>query len=202
MDDGYDDDFAMAWVQYIRATGRFRVFQGYRNKHLITDFYGTILTGIPESRFGHNYGKEERRIMRRQLELPPMIYVADAHIDNVEQITGTSPMEHLASHYGISTFTDFQQRTHKERRIALGNLLPMMDFHGFDGAPDVLEAVQRYRMKETKDGKDQMQEYKVPLHDKWSHFVTALEYFATNWATLRLVGNAGAKPKYTGQPHV
>ena len=189
MDDGFDDDFATVWIQYVNATGRFRVFQSYRNSHKITDFYGSILRGVPDSQFDTFYGKDERRIMQRQRILPPPIYTADPHITQTEQLTGSSPMERLAEKYGINAFTSFENHKHKQRRDKLGLLLPFMDFHDEEGGYDVLEAVQRYRFKKVADGKDQMAEYKTPLHDKYSHFVTALEWFAVNWEYIRLSNN-------------
>lgn len=200
MDDGFDDDFAIVWIQYMRRTGRFRVFQGYQNRHLVTDFYGSLLKGVPESNFGASYGKTERRIMQRQLELPPMTYTVDAHMKNVEQITGSSPFERLAEKYGIVAHMSFGERGFKERRTKLGNLLPLMDFHEFDGAEEVLEALQRYRFKAVKEGKDQITEYKKPLHDKTSHFVTALEWFAIAWDDIKYNNGDGGGFIYQGRP--
>lgn len=202
MDDGFDDDFAIVWLQYVRDLGRFRVFQAYRNSHMVTDFYGSLLKGVPESNFGSNYGQKERIIMARQLEFPPIVYTVDTHFDNVEQMTGSSPYERFASKYGIVAHMTFdkKRRDFKTRRLALGNLLPIMDFHNADGAPDVLEAVQRYRFKATKEGKDQMSEYKKPLHDKHSHYVTALEWYSVNYDDLKfLTGETSFK--YSGKPH-
>lgn len=202
MDDGFDDDFAIVWIQFVRETGRFRVFQGYQNAHKITDFYGSLLKGVPESNFGDSYGKTERRIMMRQQELPPMVYTVDTHFDNVEQMTGSSPYERFAEKYNIVAHMSFDanKRKHVHRRLALGKLLPLMDFHDVDGAPDVLEALQRYRFKATKEGKDQLSEYKKPLHDKYSHLVTALEWFAVNWEEIKFSNDTGSF-KYRGEPH-
>lgn len=201
MDDGFDDDFAIVWVQYIRETGRFRVFQGYKNSHLVTDFYGSLLKGVPESGPGINfpYGMRERKIMQRQLELPPMTYTVDAHMTNVEQLTGSSPFERLASKYGIVPHMSFKKRSFKDRRLALGAILPLMDFHDGDGGEEVLEALQRYRFKSVREGRDQLSEYKQPLHDKDSHYVTALEWFAVSWPDIKYA--AGQESfRYHGKP--
>lgn len=199
MDDGYDDDFAIVWMQHMRDTGRIRVFQAYRNSHMITDFYGSLLRGVPESAPGFTYGMDERRIMQKQLELPPMIYTVDPHMTNVEQLSGTSPFERLSSKYGITPHISFRNKEHKERRIKLGAILPIMDFHEADGAPDVLEAIQRYRFKSVREGADQMSEFKKPMHDKYSHFVTAVEWLACSWDEVRFMGPDGSGFVYKGR---
>lgn len=202
MDDGFDDDFAMVWIQFVRETGRFRVFQGYQNSHKVTDFYGSLLKGVPESNFGDAYGKTEFRIMMRQQDMPPMVYTVDTHFDNVEQMTGSSPYERFAEKYNIVAHMSFDpnKRKHSHRRLALGKLLPLMDFNEVDGGADVLEALQRYRFKATKEGRDQMTEYKRPLHDKYSHLVTALEWFAINWDDIKF-SNMSDNMVYSGKPH-
>jgi hypothetical protein len=201
MDDGFDDDFALVWIQYQRMTGRFSVFQGYKNRHQVTDFYGSILTGVPRSDM--KYDREALQIMRRQLLLPPQTFVVDSHMNSVEQMTGTSPLEHLATEYGIVPFFDFKKREFKERRLALGSILPLMDFHNHDGAVEVLEAVQRYRWKRQEEGQDIVAEYKKPMHTSESHFVTALEYFAVNWDTIKMSNGSYDKMRdmYVGTPH-
>lgn len=198
IDDGFDDDFAIVWIQYIKATGRFRVFQAYRNRHLVTDFYGSLLTGVPESQFFTRYGHREREIMRRQRELPSMTYTADTHIRNREQITGKSPMEHLATKYNIVTTFDFRGRDFVERRLTTGGLLPLFDFHDHDGAPEVLDAFQHYRFKSVDEGKDQQAEFKTPLHSSESHYVTAVEWFIGQWETLKVTLGGSQKIRWSG----
>jgi hypothetical protein len=198
LDDGFDDDFAIIWIQYIQSTGRFRVFQGYSNHKLVTDFYGSLLTGQPESQFFSRYGSRERAIMSRQLQLPSMKYTADPHIENREQITGQSPMEYLAHKYGILTFSDFSERDHKKRRLKLGGLLPMMDFHDRDGGEEVLDAVQHYRFPTMKDSSQLTSEPRRPIHDKHSHFVTALEWFAVQWDAFKVTATGAKKIKWSG----
>jgi hypothetical protein len=200
-DDGFDDDFALVWVQFVNATGRFRVFQGYRNQHMPTGFYGSLIRGIPESKY--HYGRKEFAVMSRQQLLPPQTYVFDSHIDSVEQITGQSPAEYLAQNYGIVPIFNFdpKARAFKNRRLKLGNLLPLMDFHDQDGAVEVLEAVQRTRFKQSKEGSDRMYEFKEPIHDKNSHFVSALEWFAINWDQVRYGAPGHDQISYLGEPH-
>jgi hypothetical protein len=185
MDDGFDDDFAMVRIQYIRETGRFRVFASFSDRHKITDYYGSILKGVPES--GFTYSDEARRFMQRQQELPPWTGTIDVHFDNVEQMTGTSPYERFISKYGITCHMEMsiKKRVHLNRWAALGPLLPLMDFHEQDGGAAVLEALQRYRLKESRGGSDQVGEKKVPVHDKDSHLVTAMEWFALAWPSIR-----------------
>lgn len=184
MDDGLDDDFALVWAQYQRRTGRFHIFRTYRNSNMITDFYGTLLTGVPRSDF--KYTKEDVAIMEMQRSLPPMTYTIDAHFKERSQLTGTSPYERFASEFGIVPYTTFHDRDFKARRLAMGTLLPMMDFD--DAAAEALESIQRTRWKPEKEGREQVSVQKRPLHDKHSHITSAMEFFAVAWPDIKFSG--------------
>lgn len=198
MDDGFDDDFAMIRIQYIRATGRFRIFSAYKNSHQVTDYYGSMLKGVPESQF--HYDAEAVKWMERQRQLPPQTYTIDVHFDNVEQMTGISPYERLIEKYGIVCHMEMNRnnRLHLNRWKALGRLLPLMDFHEADNAVEVLEAIQRYRLKQQRAGSENSVEQKIPIHDRDSHYVTAMEWFALAWDSIRYnsdqTGQAAALP--------
>src|SRR5690606_39254865 len=176
MDDGFDDDFAMVRIQYIRATGRLRVFAGFQDRHKKTDYYGSLLKGVPEAEF--NYGDDARRFMEQSRELPPGTYTIDVHFKSVEQMTGTSPYERFIEKYGITCHMEMNRnhREHINRWRKLKELLPLMDFHQYDGAPNVLEALQRYRQQPQTEGNEADTEKKAPMHTRDSHFVTALEW--------------------------
>jgi hypothetical protein len=95
---------------------------------------------------------------------------------------------------------DQNKREFKTRRNALGKLLPMMDFNTGDGGQDVLDSLQRHRLKSVQSGKDQQTEQKKPLHSRDSHIVSALEWLAVNWDEIRFTsGNSSFK--YTGRPN-
>jgi hypothetical protein len=190
MDDGFDNHFAIVWLQYITATGRHRVLQAYRNKGQITDFYGSLMAGVYDGQFV--YGPDEDAIIEFVRTIPPPIYVGDSHGRNVEQTSGKSVHDVLAQNWGIIVNVDHERRSQVERINHLGAMIPYLDFNLADGVADCLHSFQTYRWKRMRDGAEVVSEYKMPAHTEESHFATALEYYATNFQTFKstFTGNA------------
>lgn len=188
MDDGFDDDFSIVVLQFISQTGRIRVLESYQNKHLPIDYYGYLLRTTANDQF--HYGNREHQFMNFLRNKGPALYYGDAHGAAIEQISAESIWGHMAIKFGITVNyyigPDSGTRlTHAQRRLQLGKLLPFMDFDSTAGARHVLEALKKHRFKDA-EGKDQMREYREPLHTKWSHTVSALEYFAVQFETFKL----------------
>lgn len=201
IDDGFDDHWAMVFLQYHPRTGRVRVLDAYVNQHKPADFYATLLRGLPRSDFAAKnwYGEREQRLMRQIREWPPMTFVGDTHGEHVEQLAGMSVWAHFAKEWGIVVNVDYLHRQHRDRRHFTGMILPMTDFNDSEGAEYVLESFKRHRFKKVREGKDQVTEYKEPLHSDASHPVTAFEYFATQLDIFRTTRAAGGSVKWTGR---
>jgi hypothetical protein len=202
MDDGYDDEFALVVLQYQHDSGRIRVLDSYQNKHQPIDFYGYLLRGVYTSQF--HFGPREHEFMRQLAGKGPALYYGDAHGAKIEQIAGTSVFAHLAAKFGIQInyyigLDSGTRLTFSHRRMELGKLLPLMDFNSTRGARSVLEALKKHRFKDPEDGQH-MRDYREPLHSKWSHTVSALEYFAVQFELFRkttLYGAGGIR--YSGR---
>ena len=199
IDDGLDDQFAIHWIQYVEKTGRHRVVESYQNNNRVTDFYGTLMTGVPRSDFSYN--AEELRLMKWIWTLPPRTYVGDTHGYNREQTTGQAPFERLAENFGIHVFVDWEKRTGKDRRTALGSILGQMDFNDTPGVQESLYALQRNHFPKERKGKGRQTAAKEPVHDDTSHAVAAFEYYAQGWSVFKDMHNGGLIV-YDGPPGI
>jgi hypothetical protein len=203
IDDGGDDYFAIGIGQYIESTGRFRILKSYQNSHQPTDFYGELLTAKPSARF--HWGREERDFIEWLKNKPPMTFYGDAHGAHIEQIANMSVYEHLFNKYGIivnyyigpdsGTRLTFQQR-----RLKMGELLTFTDFDDDPSAQFVLTAFKRHKFREDEEHRLLSNESRQPIHNnKFSHIVSAFEYFAVQWELFRQTtakGRGGVQ--YTG----
>jgi hypothetical protein len=197
IDDGWDDDWAMVLIE-VMNNGRPRVLTSYSNSHQPADFYGSLLRAKPDSRF--TYGAKELDFMATMRLVPGFTAVGDPHMKHTNSETGSSIHQRLWEKWNIVVLYDPQNRTdHKSRREATGALLPLVDFATDPGAAAVLTALQRTRMREKPEGSESATEQTAPIHSKYSHLVSAFEYFALQFDIFRLVGKSGNKIKYVGQ---
>lgn len=196
IDDGFDDDFAMIFLQVIDKTQRVRVLDAYRNNHKPVDFYGSILRGKPLSNF--TYGEREMGLMRWMREMPPFTAVGDPHVNHTEQVAGMSVYDRFWQEWGIAIMTNPQKNTDKDIRTATGALLPLTDFNDSEGGREVLEALQKWRFPKRPEGRDFVSEDKRPVHSKFSHYSMAFGYFANDYELFKLIGRGGGGIKYVG----
>jgi hypothetical protein len=202
MDDGFDDDYSIVAMQYDNSTGRIRVLDSYQNSHKPIDFYGYLLRGVLNDQF--TYGYREHEFMNFLRNKGPALYYGDAHGAHIEQVSGESIFSHLATKFGINVNyyigpNSGTRLTFAQRRLQLGKLLPRMDFDNTPGARYVLECLKKHRFKDAED-RDQMREYREPLHSKWSHTVSALEYFAVQFDVFKMTtAFGGGGIKYAGK---
>lgn len=182
IDDGYDDDFAIAWLQKDVTRRRVRVIAAYANKHRPLRFYGHLMLGQPSSEF--RWSQDEIALMNwiREYGVFNAVYYGDRHGDNTDLTTGKSPFQVLAEEFGIVVITaaDPERNSLKHRRDAAAELIPRLDIDEHHGAPLVLEALRYARFPRRNPGSQPTGEFKGPIHDGTSHFRSAFEYFAVN----------------------
>lgn len=193
IDDGYDDDFVALFLQRDPLTGRFRMVRAYTNSHQPIRFYGSILQGVEDHKFAHDYTAADKEFMewtrrqwvekdvrgKRQL-MSKTLYFGDRHGEHHTLESGKSPFEVLWVEYRIyvTTARTPEQNTHKYRRDACMDLLTRLDFHQDPGVALCLQAFQEYRFPKRRDHVQAVTEVKTGIHSWASHWCTALEYFA------------------------
>ena len=201
-DDGFDDEFSIVVMQYNISTGRLSVLDSYQNSHKPLDFYGYLLRGTYTNDF--HYGAREHEFMHFLKTKGPALYYGDAHGASIEQVSGTSAFQHLATKFGINVnyyigLDSGTRLTFAQRRLQLGKILPYMDFDSTTGARYVLESLKKHRFRDPY-GSEHSRDYREPLHSKWSHTVSALEYFAAQFDVFKMTtafGTGGIR--YTGK---
>lgn len=202
MDDGYDDDWAIAFLQYHEATGRLRLLDGYKKSHMPVDYYGSLLKSIAIEQFV--YDTEAKRLMWWLKTMPPAIYFGDAHGSHIEMVSEQSAYGRLSDRWGIDVnfyigANEGTNLTFKQRRLELGKLLPTLDVNETPGALQVLQAIKNHRFKTDPEGANNVAEQRTPIHSKWSHYVSAMEYLAVQFDQFRLaMGMQRGEIQYVG----
>jgi hypothetical protein len=179
LDDGWDDDFACVWVQ--RQGDRYVVLDGYQNSHKPVRYYGHLLKGELPGKF--DWDSEAYRIAHWVQDHRTWhgLYYGDRHGDNTDITSGTSAWQVLRDEFGIYVMTNPPTRnTLKDRRDALAEWLQDLEFADTPGAADVLHALKNNRFPTARSGSQPTAEYRKPIHDWTSHYVTALEYSAVH----------------------
>ena len=197
IDDG--NHWAMWWIQYMQRTGRFHVFEAYRNAGKRTAFYGGLMRGLALGDF--EYGPHEQRILKMAREVPISHFVGDTHGEHREQIAGMSVYEDLALNWNITVNVDYMGTEYVDRHKKTEDLIPLMDFHTTPGVIEGLQALKMYRFRATPEGKEVAREVREPLHNDDSHYATALERFSTQFDQFKWV-YAGSQPVYEGVSHI
>lgn len=182
IDDGWDDDFAIVWIQKDRRRGRTRIIGGYHNSHEDIRYYGHLMLGQPSGKYF--YGEWELEIMRwiREFGIFKAIYYGDRHGDNTDLSSGKSPFRVLAEEFGINVITapeplrnDVKYRIDATKELINSGL----DVDLGHGAPNVLEALQVSRNPKRRDSWQRTTEIKAPVHGKYeAHYRAAVGYYA------------------------
>lgn len=193
IDDG--SHWAMWFLQYIRATGRVHVIDCYANVGKRTEFYGNLLRGLYKD--GYSYGEHEHAIVKLVQTMPVDHFMGDTHGAHVEQIAGMSVIEHLWREWGIMVNIDYMGMTYTDRMKALDDVMPVLHFNDTPRVAQGLYALQNYQFRPTPEGKEVAREQRNPLHNDNSHYATALEFWAQQFAQFRDV-YAGANVVYQG----
>ena len=187
IDPGFRDDCAIVFLQTDPFTGLVHIIDSYSNSGKPADYYGSIITGLPES--GEwSYDAEAMRVMEWTRDRQRATTYGDMYGFNNLGATHDSFYSRLAK-YNIFVVRDRLKdgriaqstrnaRTPRGRREALREIFPRLRFANTPGAARVLEALEMHRYKES-DRAVQAEE-KTPLHDWTSHLVSALEFFAVN----------------------
>jgi hypothetical protein len=178
-DNGFRNSWALFVIQYVQATGKHRILDAYFNRQKVVDYYGSIFRGVKLD--GFEYGPNEDRIMDllRYVESP--IYVADPHINNVQEISGESTSERLANRWKIYVNVDFAKRDYIARQEFTARNIPKLEWNDTPGTRDALLKVKTFKWKEPAEGAEPTSVPKEPVKNESSHFATALEYYFGNF---------------------
>ena len=191
IDPGVRDDCGSVFIQVDPVNGWVDVLDAYVSSGKPADYYGSVLTGLPESGADWQYDEWALRIMpwMEARHAQKVTFYGDVAGWNREAATADSFYSRLTK-YGIYVRRDrmkdgqvaqsrMEARSYRGRREALMELMPLLRFADTPGASFVLEALRQHRYQDTGE-KGLSSEQQKPLHDWTSHVVSALEYFAVN----------------------
>jgi len=185
MDPGFDDNFAIVWIQFNPLTNFYEVLEAYTNNRYVAAFYGTILTG--EAKSGEwEYTDADLELMAWTKNLPGATYYGDTYGTTKLGATADTWYSELRK-FGIYVNTDrtpadkvtadkMKLRTHAGRREALRWLMPRLKFNDTPGCRQCLAALQQNQYDRTGDkiGERGMK------RDWTTHYTSAMEYFAAH----------------------
>lgn len=195
IDDGWDDEFSITWMQHDVLNNRYRIIGNYSNRGKPMSFYGHILTGgalLPEgaeASGGYPFVREDWEYMRwvRKHGLRNATYYGDRHGANTDLSSGSSPFETLTNQTGIYVMvsTDPAHNDQKYRVDAVQEALPRMEFWTHMGAKTVLWALQNSRYPRKRDTAQPTSEVRGLIHDATSHPRATLEYIMIGLKTAQ-----------------
>jgi hypothetical protein len=209
MDPGMNDETVIIWLQ--EQDGEFIVLDSFVRRSQVAAFYGCIITGhwqfldTPGVQFPfiQDFTERDYAIMTWTRELPRTDIVGDSYGDNVSGTSGDSVYDVLRkAPFRLRINTDRTPqgevsankrvvRQFKGRREALRPMLANFRFANTLGARNVLRALQEHKFVE-ETGKS-VSEMTKPKHDWTSHYVSALEFFASTYQLRRSIGDAGKR---------
>lgn len=181
LDDGWDDEFALVWVQ--RQGEKWVVLDAYEQRHKTITYYGHLLRGELPGSF--EWDDEAVRIARwvREHELWRGHFYGDRHGDNTDITSGTSAWQKLRTEFGLNVLTNPPAKNDLlSRRQTLQEWLLHLEFNDTPGALRLHDALCNHRFPSPRAGAQPTNEYRKPIHDWTSHLVTALEYIAVHVA--------------------
>lgn len=182
IDDGFDDDTALAWWQKNPRSGRWRCIGAYANRGVPISFYGGIITGQPTARY--RYTRDEARLMLwvRENTLFNAVVYGDRHGHQTDLSSGLSPFDVLLQDFGILVISAHDPRRNEIRfRIdAVKEYADRLDFDTEHGAPLVLDALKQMRYPQRPGSSQATNESKGPIHSKARHYAVLPEYLLIN----------------------
>ena len=185
-DFGIGDSTALLWIQ---TEGEdVRIIDAFEAKDKAIDYYVPLVLGhIPPrldgGRWPYAYTLEASSKINEHRLWKNAIHFGDVDCRKRERVSGTSIYLEL-KRYGITVrgrHSDMMTRINSVKRILKGSFVVS------DKLMWVAECFENYRWpKDDATGKVKLQRgYIRPVHDEFSHTMTAFEFFAINWRPVR-----------------
>jgi hypothetical protein len=178
-DDGYRNNWAFWIIQYVQKEGRHRILDYYENKQLPVDFYGSLWRGIKLD--GFRYERDEDQIIDFLRYIQQPVYVGDTHGNHVEQTSGQSVIERLATRWSIYVNVAYEKRSYKDRQDMTSRQVPFMDFNDTPRMKHGLTRFQTFHWKEDPETMERTTWIKEPVKDASADTATAMEYYCVNF---------------------
>jgi hypothetical protein len=116
--------------------------------------------------------------------------VGDTHGNHVEQTSGQSVIERLATKWSIYVNVAYEKRSYKDRQDMTSRQVPFMDFNDTPRMKHGLTRFQTFHWKEDPETMERTTWIKEPVKDASADTATAMEYYCVNFEAFL--------PVYTG----
>jgi hypothetical protein len=192
IDPGLADHVAILWAQYVIEQRRHRIVRAFTMPNTDAAFVASVLTGAFDANMsGEQYKRylaaRDTMLWIRSLR-DPITYVGDPYGfnrggDGLSTYYGTlaTASDRLTGGRNVISVLERYDEAMKEyrlRREAVQALLPALDW---SDEPDVQYALEMCREAKYPDmTKRAVSEPDKPIHNRTSHFRSALEYLAVN----------------------
>lgn len=185
-DFGVRDFCAIIWIQYNIFTNEHIVIDSFQFTGRPFRWYVPFILGENEA-LGDDFGgytKDQREIIERHAGFEYSAHYGDPAGRDRNPVTATSVIQE-ASKYGFKITTNSRGRNFEERINMTRILIPRLCIDE-ERNPELIEALENYHFGPIPEGTQQTTIVNKPVHDEYSHFSTALEYYSVNQKNNRL----------------
>lgn len=200
MDFGIGDDTAIIWAQRDPVTGDLLILECYSNKDQPIDFYVPFLLGEipthahiwtdpddPEAKpvtvpWPHSYTPEEIQLIAKVGGWGVPILYGDPAARQRSQATGDSVMS-ILRRYGLHLKVNDTARDWYTRYTTTQLLIRNVKLN-YPTCSQLDEAIRHSRFPDDRNNRRRTATMRRPVHDRHSHYRTALEYLAVNLPPL------------------
>ena len=182
IDDGWDDNTALVYGQIVpdQPEPWIDFLATYQNRAKPIRFYGTLITGqLDYERFEYTPEDEAfAEMLRFSNLLYPTYVTGDRHGYNTSMTDGNQPFKILSDEFGIVVETEMDSRRNEitDRRDAVIDHMHRFRFSREWDAIYARTALAEARFPKREPTSQAASETPRPVHDKWSHIRTAIEY--------------------------
>lgn len=177
MDYGVGDSCTLVWIQYNPFEKRFVFIDCFEANGKGILWYVPFILGseyayLGEAEGGYSPTQWAKIHDHDAYRGKYTAFYGDPSGRNRNHVTNTSVISELAK-FGITVISSYKMNNYEIRHKLTQAMLLNSDFNE-DACAGVIDAIENSRFKQTSDNKF------TPIHDEFSHYRTAVEYFAVN----------------------
>lgn len=176
-DFGSTDDTALLWFQNDGL--QVRLVDCYSNRGKTIDFYIPFVTGLVPS-MDYRYSKKDLEIIESHKQWKRGTHFGDPAGRFINQVTNTSVLDVLKQN-GIYVNFREEAKDFQTRKTATKFLLRNLVLNDNSRTQEFGIAIENSRYPSIRRGGMEELKSAKPVHDQFSHYRSALEYFAVNY---------------------
>ena len=172
--EGGKDPTSILWIQMDPANGEVRVIDNYEKAGRDINYFGHIINGVIDG--GFVYDNEAIIGIDRRKHWKAAIHVGDPYNGKKTTFVGQTTIEKELRKHGISMNLKRGAETVKGRIDKVIRMLPRMSVHS--RCQGFIDSMQNSRWGSMNRLSERTTPVTKPIHNKFSHFRSSIEYFA------------------------